>query len=181
LLNQSEVARDARLTQPTVHRYLNVLETTHLFERMPAYTASRTTRMLKSPKAFWNDPGLAIFLSGYYDLDDLRKAREYGAYFETFIYHHLRVLARLMTPSARLYFWRTRAGAEVDFVLEHGQRVLAIEVKHSKNPGYGDTAGLRAFLSEHPKALGGVLLHSGQDIRRLDQKIVALPWTMVTG
>lgn len=181
LLNQSEVARDAQLTQPTVHRYLNILETTHLFERVPAYTANRTTRMLKSPKAFWNDPGLAIFLSGYFDLDDLRKAREYGAYFETLIYHHLRVLARLMTPSARLYFWRTRAGAEVDFVLEHGRRVLAIEVKHSPNPGYGDTAGLRGFLAEHPKALGGVLLHSGRDIRRLDQRIVALPWTMVTG
>lgn len=181
LLNQSEVARDARLTQPTVHRYLNILETTHLFERVPAYTASRTTRILKSPKAFWNDPGLAIFLSGYFDLDDLRKAREYGAYFETLIYHHLRVLARLMTPSARLYFWRTRTGAEVDFVLEHGRRVLGIEVKHSPNPGYGDTAGLRAFLAEHPKALGGVLLHSGQDIRRLDQNIIALPWTMVTG
>lgn len=181
LLNQSEVARDAQLTQPTVHRYLNLLETTHLFERVPAYTASRTTRMLKSPKAFWNDPGLAIFLSGYFDLDDLRKAREYGAYFETLIYHHLRVLARLMTPSARLYFWRTRAGAEVDFVLEHGRRVLAIEVKHSPNPGYGDTVGLRTFLAEHPKALGGLLLHNGQDIRRLDQNILALPWTMVTG
>lgn len=181
LLNQSEVARDAHLTQPTVHRYLNLLETTHLFERVPAYSASRTTRLLKSPKAFWNDPGLAIFLSGYFDREDLRKAREYGAYFETLIYHHLRVWTRLMTPAARLYFWRTRAGAEVDFVLEHGRRVLALEVKHSSNPGYGDTAGLRAFLAEHPKAIGGVLLHSGQEIRRLDEKIVSLPWTLVTG
>jgi hypothetical protein len=181
LLNQSEVARDARLAQATVHRYLNILETTHLFERLPPYTASRTTRMLKSPKAFWNDPGLAVFLSGYFEVDDLRKAREYGAYFETLIYHHVRVLARLMTPPARLYFWRTRTGAEVDFVLEHGRRLLAIEVKHTANPNYSDAAGLRSFLAEYPKASGGLLLHSGREIRRLDQAILAVPWTIMTG
>jgi len=66
LINQSELARDAGLSQPTTHRYLNLLETTHLFDRLPAYTASRTTRLLKSPKAFFNDPALAVFLSGYY-------------------------------------------------------------------------------------------------------------------
>ncbi len=83
LLNQSELGRDAQLSQATAHRYLNLLETTHMFERLPAYTASHTTRLLKSPKAFWNDTGLAIFLSGYYEEADLRKARELGAYFET--------------------------------------------------------------------------------------------------
>lgn len=48
---------------------------------------------------------------------------------ETFIYHRMHILARLMTPSARLYFWRTIAGPEVDFILEHERRLLAIEVK----------------------------------------------------
>jgi len=99
LLNQSEIGRDARVSQPTVHRYLNLLETTHLFERLPSYAASHTTRLLKSPKACWNDPGLAVFLSGYYDLESLRHARKYGAYFETLMFHHLRVLARLLVPA----------------------------------------------------------------------------------
>ena len=181
LLNQSEVARDARLAQPTVHRYLNLLETTNLFERLPAYTLSHTTRLLKSPKAFLNDPGLAVFLSGYYELDDLRRGREYGAYFETLIYHHLRILTRLMTPAGRLSFWRRRDGTEVDFVVEHGRRVLAVEVKTTNNPGYRDIAGLQAFLGEHPSARAGLLLHSGNAIQRLDEKILAVPWNMLTG
>jgi predicted AAA+ superfamily ATPase len=181
LLNQSEVARDAQLTQPTVHRYLNLLETTHLFERLPAYTVSHTTRLLKSPKAFLNDPGLAVFLSGYYELTDLKKSREYGAYFETLIYHHLRLLTSLMTPSGRLSFWRTRDGREVDFVVEHGRRVMAIEVKATNHPGYRDIAGLQAFISEHSTATAGLLLHSGKEIKRLDKKIVAVPWSMLTG
>lgn len=181
LLNQSELARDARLSQPTTHRYLNLLETTHLFNRLPAYTSSRTTRLLKSPKAFFNDPALAVFLSGYYELEDLLKAREYGAYFETFIYHHLRVLTRLMTPAGRLHFWRTLDGNEVDFVLEHGRRLLAIEVKLTDNLGYRDTAGLRLFFQDHPAASGGLILYGGKHIKRLDEKIVAVPWSLITG
>lgn len=55
LLNQSELGRDARVSQATVHRYLNLLEATHLFQRLPSYTASRTTRLLKAPRAFWTD------------------------------------------------------------------------------------------------------------------------------
>ena len=181
LLNQSELARDARLSQPTVHRYLNLLEATHMFERLPAYTASHTTRLLKSPKAFWNDTGLAIFLSGYFEEADLRGAREAGAFFETLIYHHLRVLTRLMTPASRLYFWRAIQGQEVDFVLEHGRRLLAIEVKRTANPRFGDASGLRVFLTAHPQASGGILIHTGRAVRRLDEKIIAVPWTLVTG
>ncbi len=181
LINQSELARDARLSQPTTHRYLNLLETTHLFDRLPAYTASRTTRLLKSPKAFFTDPALAVFLSGYYELDDLRKAREYGAYFETFIYHHLRILTRLMIPTGRLYFWRTLEGNEVDFVLEYGRRLLAVEVKLTDNLGYRDTAGLRLFLEKHPKASGGLIVYGGTEVKRMDEKIIAIPWSFVTG
>lgn len=181
LINQSELARDAGLSQPTTHRYLNLLETTHLFDRLPAYAASRTTRLLKSPKAFFNDPALAVFLSGYYEMEDLLKAREYGAYFETFVYHHLRILARLMTPSGRLYFWRTLDGNEVDFVLEYGRRLLAIEVKLTDNFGYRDTAGLRLFLEKHPKTAGGLLIYGGREIKRMDEKIVAIPWSLVAG
>jgi predicted AAA+ superfamily ATPase len=55
-----------------------MLEATYLFERLPAYTASHTTRLVKSPKAFWNDPGLAIFLSGYYAEESLRQASDWA-------------------------------------------------------------------------------------------------------
>jgi hypothetical protein len=181
LLNQSEVARDARITQPTIHRYLNLLEATHLFDRLPAYAASPSTRLLKSPMAYWTDPGLAVFLSGYYDEDSLRRSRQLGSYFETLIYLHLRTLAGLLTPKARLHFWRTTAGDEVDFVVEHGRRVLAVEVKMSNNPGYRDAAGLGKFLKAYPDAAGGLLLHSGTRTQRLDENIIAIPWTLLTG
>lgn len=181
LLNQSELARDAHISQPTVHRYLNILETTHLFERLPAFVSSHTTRLLKSPKVFLNDTGLAAFLSGYYDMESLKNAREYGAYFETMVYHHLRVLTRLMVPSGRLYFWRRRDGVEVDFVLEHGRRVLAIEVKRASKLAFRDISGLQTFLEQHPQAAGGLIIYTGDQVRRMAQNILAVPWTWITG
>jgi uncharacterized protein len=181
LLNQSELARDAALTQPTVHRYLNLLETTHLFERVPAYASNRTTRILKSPKVFWNDPGLAVFLSGFFQEEDLRKSRELGCFFETFIYHHIHVLAQHLNPPARIYTWRTVQGQEVDFILEYGRKVIAIEVKLSRSPKFSDANGIRAFLADRPDAVGGLVLHSGDHIRWLGERILAVPWTMITG
>lgn len=181
LINQSELARDSGLTQPTVHRYLNLLKTSYLFERLPSYASSRTSRLLKSPKAFFLDPGLAVFLSGYFVADELAKAREFGSFFETLIHHHLRVLCGLMTPPARLYFWRKRNGTRVDFVIEHGRRLLAVEVKLTTSPGYRDIQGLRSFLGEHPAASGGLFLHSGREVRWLDENIMAVPWRFVTG
>jgi hypothetical protein len=181
MLNQSGLARDAGLSQPTAHRYLNLLETTNLFERVPSFATNRTTRMLKSPKVFWNDTGMAVFLAGYFQEEELRKAREVGNFFESFVFHHLKVLAQLMSPPARLFNWRTQAGQEVDVILEYGRKVLAIEVKQTTRPGYGDTHGLKAFLMDHPDAVGGLLLHSGKEIRWLGERILAVPWPMMTG
>jgi uncharacterized protein len=181
LMNQTEVGRDARIAQPTVHRYANLLETTHLMVRLPAYTASHTTTLLRTPKVMWTDPGLAVFLAGYYDAGDLARARELGAFFEILIYLHIRVLASLLTPCPQVHFWRTRAGQEVDFVVVHGRRVLALEVKMTDRPGYRHADGLRLFLDRHPDAVGGLLVHGGPTVERLGERVVAVPWTMLTG
>ena len=181
LLNQTDVARDAGVSQPTLHRWANLLEMTHLLVRLPAYAASRTTNLIKAPKVMWTDPGLAVFLGGYHDIEGLRAAREYGAFFEDLLFAHLHVLSGLSTPRGRLHFWRTRSGQEVDFVLEHGRRMLAIEVKLTERPGYRHTEGLRSFLDRHPEAAGGLLLHGGAAVVRLAERLVAVPWTMITG
>ncbi len=180
LLNQSELGRDARLPQSTVNRYLNLLESSHLFLRLPAYASSHTTRLLKSPRVFWSDPALAVFLAGYFDLESLRKSRELGFFFETLVYLHLRILAAELVPRAKLFSWRTANGDEVDFVIEHGRRLLGVEVKMATKISHRDTAGLRLFLDATPDAAAGLLIYAGTAIRRLDEKIIAVPWTWLS-
>ena len=64
LVNQTELGRDVALPQPTVHRYLNLLETSYLLVRLPAYAVNRTKRLIKSPKLYWGDTGVALHLAG---------------------------------------------------------------------------------------------------------------------
>lgn len=181
ILNQSELARDGGLSQPTAHRYINLLETSYLFRRLPSFTTNRSLRLVKSPKAFWCDPGLVSYLSGYYEESELQESREYGQLFETFIFHHLQVISQLMTPKARLFYWRMRSGQEVDFVLQHGRTILPIEVKLTSKPGFDDARHVRFFMEHYQNAAAGLVITCGQEVRRLGSKIMAVPWSMLTG
>ena len=146
ILNQADVAKDSRISHPTTHRYIKLLEVSNIISRIPAFSVNRTKRLVKSPKLFFVDPALAIFLSGYYDAESLGKCRESGGYFETMVGHHLRTLCEQMTPRAQLCYWRTTTGKEVDFVIEHGRRLLALEVKLTTRPTVHDIQNLLLFM-----------------------------------
>ena len=179
MLNQTEVSRDTNISQPTVHRYINLLETTCLIQRLPAYAVNRTKRLIKSPKVIWTDPGLVSFLAGHYDAESLATSREAGGIFESLIYLHLNTLAQLMAPKACLYYWRTVTGKEVDFVLEWGRKLLAVEVKLTDRPKYSDIETLKLFLDEYPEMSAAILVHTGNEIKIIHDRIAAVPWYML--
>jgi len=181
VLNQSEIARDVSIPQPTVHRYLNLLEASMLFERVPAFARSRSKRLIKSPKVYFLDSGLTGFLQGIYSPDEVDKTREWGALLESFVLHHLRSWASLQVPEARIYYWRTTTGYEVDFLIERGRHLLAIEVKSTTAPRFSDIKGLQFFLEEYPEARCGVLAYNGNRMFRLTEKIFAVPIRFLVG
>ena len=181
LVNQTELAHDAGVSQPTVHRYLNLLETSFLLHRVPAFAKSRTKRLIKSPKLYWADPGLAAFLMGHYTEEGLRSSREAGALFENLVLLHLQVLSDLLTPPARIHHWRTVSGREVDFIVEWGRRLVAVEAKLATKARYADARTLELFLAEHEECRVGVLVYCGDEVVRLGEKIIALPWQALAG
>lgn len=176
ILNQADVAKDSRVSHPTAHRYIKLLEVSNIIRRIPAYSINRNKRLVKSPKVFFVDSALAIFLSGYYDAESLGRCRELGGFFETLVGHHLGALCEGMTPRASLYYWRTTSGREVDFVIEHGRRLLAFEVKLTTRPTVHDIKNLLLFMEEYPETVRGVLVHSGEQIQHLHSKVLAVPW-----
>lgn len=175
LLNISEIGRDVGIKQPTAHRYMNLLEVSGLVHRLPAYAINRGQRLTKSSKLMWIDTGLACYLSGFYSLEEVRKSREWGSLLECFVFHQLKQLAALMTPCPRFYYWRTDIGREVDFVVEYGQHLIAIEVKASSNIGKNDIQNLDYFLKTYPQTKIGILLYGGQHILQLGKHLYAAP------
>ncbi len=172
LVNQTELGRDLGLAQPTVHRYLNLLETSYLLVRLPAYAVNRTKRLMKSPKLYWGDVGLALHLAG--------SPEPAGAHLENLVLHDLLCWRDGRTEPAEILYWRTATGEEVDLVIETAGRLLPIEIKATDRPRLRDAAHLRAFRSEYGgSARAGLLLHTGTALEWLSPDVLAAPWWRV--
>ena len=169
LVNQTELGRDVALPQPTVRRYLNLLETSYLLVRLPAYTVNRTKRLIKSPKLYWGDTGVALHLTG--------EAHPGGAHLENLVLHDMLAWRDARLERVELFYWRTTLGEEVDFVLESAGRLLPIEVKATARPRLRDTRNLRTFRAEYgKKARSGLLLHTGKTLDWIAPDVLAAPW-----
>ncbi|MGQ0813860.1 MAG: ATP-binding protein [Gemmatimonadota bacterium] len=172
VLNQAEVARDVAISRPTAHRYLNLLETSYQTIRLPAYAVNRTKRLIKSPKLYWNDVALALSIAGNVELG--------GAHLENLIASDLIAWRDAQLNRPGVLYWRTVDGQEVDFVIERGRELLAIEVKVTKRPTTYDASGLRLFANEYADHFrGGLVLHGGDDVFWLAPGILAAPWWKV--
>jgi len=172
LVNQTELGRDVALPQPTVHRYLNLLETSYLLVRLPAYAVNRTKRLIKSPKLYWGDTGVALHLA--------EGAEPGGAHLENLVLQDLLAWRDARLDRAEVFYWRTAIGEEVDLVIEAGGRLLPIEVKATGRPRLADAAHLRALRVEYgKKAHAGLLLHTGRTLEWLAPDVLAAPWWRV--
>jgi predicted AAA+ superfamily ATPase len=176
IINQTEIARDIGLSQPTVYRYLKLLEILNIIRRVPAYFSSRIKRVIKSPKIFFIDPALCAYLSEYHDEETIKNARELGNFFETMVFLHLQVYSELLNPKGKLYYFRSISGKEVDFILEWRRKLLAFEVKLIENPTIKDIKNLIDFIEENPDSIRGVLIYTGDSVKYLHSKVIAIPW-----
>lgn len=170
VINQSELGRDVGLPQPTVRRWLNLLETSYQFVPLPAYARNRTKRLIKSPKAYWCDTALALRLAG------TREAA--GAHLENMVLADLLVWRDAsIVDRPEIFYWRTTRGDEVDFVVERSGQLVAIEVKAGGAARSGDARGVVTFREEYGDAVrGALILHAGDRVERLGRGIVAVPW-----
>ncbi|HEX9877361.1 MAG TPA: ATP-binding protein [Gammaproteobacteria bacterium] len=172
LVNQTELGRDVALSQPTVHRWLNLLETSYLLVRLPAYAVNRTKRLIKAPKIYWSDTGVALHLAEVQEPG--------GAHLENLVLHDLLAWRDARIERAELGYWRTAIGEEVDFVIEAGGKLLPIEVKATARPRLADATHLRTFRKEYgKKARAGLLLHTGSTLEWLAPDVLAAPWWRV--
>ncbi|HXX94469.1 MAG TPA: ATP-binding protein [Planctomycetota bacterium] len=179
ILKQSELARDAQLNSMTTGRYLDLLETSFVIARLPAYLNNRTSRLIKSPKLLFTDVGIAAHLAGVKDLDPASDEPLRGYLFETFVAQNLAGILSAHWPEARLHFWNVQGRHEVDFVIEDGRDSIALEIKAGTRWGEGDLAPLRTFLASSKRCRAGILVHNGQDAVHLGERLWALPMGLV--
>lgn len=172
LANQSQLGRNAALPQATTYRYLNLLEASHLLVRLPAYPVISTKRLIKSPKIYWADTGLAMHIAA--------EEQPRGAHLENLVLHDLMAWRDHRLPQAEIHHWRTTIGEEVNFVIEAGGRLQPIAVRATERPRLADTTHLRTFQSQYGKRSRlGLLLHTGNTLEWISTDVLAVPWWRV--
>ena len=184
VLNVASLARDARIPERTVHRYLDVLEAVFLVRRIRAWTPNLTARESRQPKVYVLDSGLAAHLRGA-SLDRLLHPETAqgadGPILEGF------VLGELIHPLSwgehhvDVFHFRDRDGREVDLVVEaYDGRVIGVEVKGSTTVRSDDFSGL-AFLRDRlgDRFISGVVLYTGPGSLSFGDRLIALPMSML--
>lgn len=179
VLNISELARDAKLTVMTAVRYLSLMEASFIVFRLYPYLGNRSSRLIKAPKIYISDSGLAAYLSGIRKLDAHEPLR--GALLEGYVAQNLQSIISTHSPETKINYWNIQGRFEVDFILETAGKTIAIEVKYGSRVRENDIAGLKAYLQSAINCSGGIVAYNGADVLKLEDKIWAVPITLLIG
>ena len=170
-LNLANVARECEVERRTVAGYLEVLEDLLLCFRVPVFTKRARRATAAHPKFYFFDTGVFRSLRPKGPLD--RPQEIEGAALEGLVAQHLRGFCAYSSKTFDLFYWRTRSGVEVDFVLYGEAGFWAMEVKNARDVRREDLRGLKAFRQDYPEC-EPLLLYRGRDRLRVDD-VLCLP------
>ena len=152
LLNYSSLADDCSISQPTARAWFSILEASCIAFHLPAFNIKLRKRLVKMPKLYFHDTGLACWLLGIREPGQLRAHPLRGALFETWVVSEVLKHRTHRGEHAGLSFYRDRNGAELDLIVEEPDALALIEAKSAATPSSSLFAGVERV---HPH-LGGL-------------------------
>jgi predicted AAA+ superfamily ATPase len=160
VLNLNNIAREAQISRKMAENYISILEDLLLGFRLPVFSLRAKRETIYHTKFFLFDAGVFRYLRPRGPLDIATELD--GAALEGLVAQHLRAWIDYSRQDSTLFFWRTRSGLEVDFVVYGDNRFWAIEVKNSATIHPQDLRGLAAFGEDYPES-ERLLLYRGTD------------------
>ena len=129
LVNLNSLAADTGITQPTAREWLSVLESSFILYRLPPWHSNIPKRYIKSPKLYFHDTGLAVWLSGITQYEQLANHPLRGAFYENLVISEALKHFENHGIHAPLMFFRDQTGNEIDLLIPHGAQQLPVEIK----------------------------------------------------
>lgn len=142
LINYNELSTLSRLPYKQLLKHLEILKKTYIVDLVRPYSTNKRTELVKNPKVYFFDLGFRNYLLG--DFRSFDKRQDIGALVENYIFTKLSSNQKITT---RINFWRTKSGAEVDFIIEKQGNIIPIEVKYSSSPVIGKS--LYSFFNKY--------------------------------
>ena len=146
LLNIADLAKDAGVSQQTAEKWLSVLVASNIVHLLKPYNNNILKRLIKTPKIYFLDTGLASYLVGWDNPQVLQNGAMAGAMFETFVIGEILkswTNATGVTPNMNFFFFRDKDGNEIDLLIKRGGVLYPIEIKKHIHCDKGDVAAFR--------------------------------------
>lgn len=175
VVNYAKIAQQAGVSQPTIKNYYQLLEDMFLGFRLPAFSKSRRKSLLSTDRFFFTDLGLRHAAAGL-EISAATVLANPGPVFEQWV--GIELWKRLQYLEAgQLCYLRSKAGMEIDFIIDRGGKFTPIEVKWTANPHETDARHLLALMREHPQQVerAYIICRCPRPLE-VCEKVTALPW-----
>ncbi len=135
--NASDIAKDVEIDSKTAEEWLSILKNTNLVYMLNSYSNNNIKKIVKRPKLYFMDTGLACYLTGYFNVTTLERSAYAGAIFETYVITEIikSYANNGKSPKQRLYYYRDHLGKEIDLLIIYDNKIYPVEIKKSSNPG----------------------------------------------
>jgi predicted AAA+ superfamily ATPase len=174
LLNFNNIARDVGVGSKTIKDYFQILEDTLIGFFLLPYTRSHRDKLVKHPKFYFFDPGVVSALKSTLSSELIPGTPPYGHAFEHWCILEIQRLLAYRNKEARIHFFKTNDGTEIDLIIEMNNEVWAIEIKSSSHPTGSDLRGLKSFVKDHKPNFAICLCQTPRPF--VIDKIEVLPW-----
>ena len=165
LLNLSEIARECEVGRKAAEGYIKILEDLLIAYQIPVFAKRAKRKTVKHNKFYYFDAGVFRDLRPRGPLD--RPAEIDGQALEGLVLQHLLAWIEYSGEKSSVYFWRTQAGREVDFIVYGSSTFWAVEVKNTGKIRQRDLSGLKSFIMDYPEA-EALLLYRGTEQLSVD-------------
>jgi predicted AAA+ superfamily ATPase len=175
VINKSNIARAIEVSDKTIKDYLDIADGTFVWRTIHSYEKSATKSLIKMPKGGFRDSGLLHFHKNIITMDQLDKSVDIGHDFEHFVIEEIiKGLETSFATNWKYNYYRTRGGAEVDFILEGSFGVVPIEIKYGVKVNLKKLSSLRNFVKENNLPFG-IVVNNGDKIEMICPEIIQIP------
>jgi uncharacterized protein len=161
VLNLSTLATDAGISVNTAKAWLSVLEASYIVFRLQPYYKNFNKRLVKSPKLYFNDTGLACHLLGIEQTTLLGTHYALGALFENFVISECCKQRLARGKREGLYYWKDNKGTEVDLLVEDGEEIKAYEIKAGRTANFSYFKNLAYWDKLTGNKIKGTVIYGG--------------------
>ena len=175
--NSTDIAKDVGVDPATITKWTGVLSNTYIIFLLQPHMNNNVGRIIKRPKIYFMDTGLACYLTGYVSSETLKRSAYSGQIFETYIISEIvkSYTNNQRDPKKHLYYYRDNNGKEIDLLVIHENNIYPIEIKEGANPGKDAIKNFNIIKKFEMNSPNGIVLCLSKDIHAIDENNYIIP------